>query len=86
VTIVGAFNFSLKTVANALHSHNLIKSCWDSKNKCSNGLMVMILANDLYDNKNTNIYNNPLMKDIINYNEIDCKVLFEIHELIRNTL
>jgi hypothetical protein len=86
VTIVGAFNFSLKTVANALHSHNLIKSCWDSKNKCSNGLIVMILANDLYDNKNTNIYNNPLMKDIINYNEIDCKVLFEIHELIRNTL
>lgn len=86
VTIVGAFNFSLKTVANALYSHNLIKSCWDSKNKCSNGLMVMILANELYDNKNTNIYNNPLMKDIINYNEIDCKVLFEIHELIRNTL
>jgi hypothetical protein len=86
ITILGAFNFSLKTVANALHSHNLIKSCWDTKNKCSNGLMVMILANELYDNKNTDIYNNPLMKDIINYNEIDCKVLFEIHELIRNTL
>jgi len=86
VTIVGAFNFSLKTVANALYSHNLIKSCWDNKNKCSNGLMVMILANELYDNKNTDIYNNSLMKDIINYNEIDCKVLFEIHELIRNTL
>jgi len=86
ITILGAFNFSLKTVANALHAHNLIKSCWDTKNKCSNGLMVMILANELYDNKNTDIYNNPLMKDIINYNEIDCKVLFEIHELIKNTL
>ena len=86
ITILGAFNFSLKTVANALHSHNLIKSCWDTTNKCSNGLMVMILANELYDNKNINIYNNSLMKDIINYNEIDCKVLFEIHELIRNTL
>ena len=88
VVVKGALNFSLKSIAKALYNHNLIKSSWDSTSPCSNGLTAMILANDIYEkvNKNTidNILHDPVMKEIVKYNEIDCKVMWEIHNLLRN--
>lgn len=87
VTVKDAFDFSLKSVAKALNKHNLIKSVWDTSSACSNGLNAMILANNLYDkniiNEKYAINNEPIMKEIIYYNEIDCKVMWEIHKLIR---
>jgi len=45
----------------------------------------MILANKLYEDINIidNICNEPIMKDIVYYNEIDCKVMWEIHNYIK---
>lgn len=82
ITINGALDYSLKTIAKALKKHNLIKSIWDTTSQCSNGLNAMILADNLY-NSNTDVINDPIMKEIIYYNEIDCKVLWEIHELMK---
>ena len=81
ITVNGALNYSLKTIAKALKKNNLIKSTWDETSVCSNGLNAMILANNLYDS-NASI-EDPVMKEIIYYNEIDCKVLWEIHNLIK---
>jgi hypothetical protein len=83
ITIKGALNYSLKTVAKALKKHNLIKSTWDTTSACSNGLNAMILANNLYESTTSNIIDDSIMKEIIYYNEIDCKVLWEIHELMK---
>ena len=84
VTIKGALNFSLKTIAKALNKHELIDSCWDQTSPCSNGLTAMILANKLYESSSQlTIRDEPIMKEIIYYNEIDCKVMWEIHDLIR---
>lgn len=90
ITIKNALNFSLKSIAKALYNHNLIKSSWDTSSPCSNGLNAMILANNIYDKNNTDninneycLKNNPIMKEIIYYNEIDCKVMWEIHNLIK---
>jgi hypothetical protein len=87
VTVKDAFDFSLKSIAKALKNHNLINSVWDTSSTCSNGLNAMILANNLYDkniiNPNYRINNDCIMKEIIYYNEIDCKVMWEIHKLIR---
>ena len=83
ITINGALNYSLKTVAKALKKHKLIDSIWDTTSECSNGLNAMILANNLYDSLTNNIINNSIMKEIIYYNEIDCKVLWEIHKLMK---
>jgi hypothetical protein len=87
ITVKDAFDFSLKSIAKALKNHNLIKSVWDTSSPCSNGLNAMILANNLYDKNITNtnyiINNEDVMKEIIYYNEIDCKVMWEIHKLIR---
>jgi predicted RecB family nuclease len=86
VTVKGSLDFSLKTIAKALHQHKMIKSCWDQTSPCSNGLSAMILANNLYQQNLGTLDSEPIMKEIINYNEIDCKVLYEIHELIINKL
>jgi hypothetical protein len=84
VIIKDALDFSLKTIAKALHKYKLINSCWDLTSPCSNGLTAMILANKIYENKsNSKIIEEPIMKEIIYYNEIDCKVLWEIHEMIK---
>ena len=83
VTVRGALDFSLKTIAKALNKHQLINSVWDTSSPCSNGLNAMILANNLYEKNPVDIDQEPIMKEIIYYNEIDCKVMWEIHELIR---
>lgn len=83
VTVHGALDFSLKTIAKALNKHQLIESVWDTSSPCSNGLNAMILANNLYEKNPTDIDQEPIMKEIIYYNEIDCKVMWEIHNLIR---
>lgn len=85
IVIKGAFNFSLKTIAKIMYKNNFIKSNWDNNNVCANGLSALILANKLYE-QNNNINNNLIMKDIIKYNEIDCKVLWEIHNYLINNL
>ncbi len=83
VTVHGALDFSLKTIAKALNKHQLIDSVWDTSSPCSNGLNAMILANNLYEKNLVDIDQEPIMKEIIYYNEIDCKVMWEIHNLIR---
>ena len=83
VTVHGALDFSLKTIAKALNKHELIDSVWDTSSPCSNGLNAMILANNLYERTSHDIDQEPIMKEIIYYNEIDCKVMWEIHNLIR---
>ena len=83
IIINGIFNFGLKSIGSALYKHNLIQTTW---NKNDNGLETMINFKEKCKNHNKNI---PLkryieIQDIIDYNHIDCKVLYEIIELLRN--
>ena len=83
IFIKGALNYSLKTIAKTLYEHNLIDTTWNNKSPCSNGLNAMILAHNIYkENKDVDEFN-LTMKEIIYYNEIDCKVMGEIHHLIK---
>jgi hypothetical protein len=84
IVIKGNLKFGLKGIAKAMHQHNFIETIWDSDNPCSNGLTAMILAWKVYKkNKMKNIHNNPIIQDIIKYNVIDCKVLWEIVNYLR---
>lgn len=81
IVIKGAFNYSLKTIGNAMYKLKLINTFWDSNSNCSNGLDALVQANKIfYSNDNVQSSN---MLDITNYNEIDCKVLCEILEYLR---
>ena len=82
IIVQGVFKFGLKSIGKALYKHGLIKTTWDEND---NGLDAMIQFKELCQNHNRRI---PLkryleIKDIINYNRIDCQVLYEIVELLR---
>lgn len=84
IVVKGALNFSLKTIANAMYKNKLINTCWDKNSICNNGLQAMFLAYNLYKNNQYIDENNNIMKDIIKYNIIDCKVMWEILLYLRN--
>lgn len=83
IIVSGALNFSLKTIANALFKNTKIKTSWNTTNQCANGLNAMYLAYQLYSTGQD--IDNKIMKDIIQYNEIDCKVMYEIMSFLRKT-
>tara|TARA_A100001015_G_scaffold318273_1_gene437672 strand:+ start:602 stop:2425 length:1824 start_codon:yes stop_codon:yes gene_type:complete len=84
IVVKGALNFSLKSIAKAMFNNKMINSCWNKESPCSNGLNAMLLAYKLYKHNNTVTCEEPIMKDIIYYNMIDCKVLWEILRYLRN--
>jgi len=83
IVIKGALSYSLKAITKALYNNKLINTIWDGKNQCANGLNAMLLAFDIYSkfkkvtNKITSI------REIEQYNEIDCKCLWEIINYLR---
>lgn len=86
VTFYGSLNFGLKSIAKTMYSNNLIKTIWKNDGVCKNGLDALVLAKDCNDDsikKGIKMKKHPIMKDIINYNEVDCKVLYEIVEYLR---
>jgi hypothetical protein len=81
IVIKGAKSFKLKEIAKAMYNNKLIETSWDENNKCDNGLNAMFLANEIYEKKdNVELTDMP---DIVNYNEVDCKVLYEIITYLR---
>ncbi len=94
VVVKGAMNFSLKEIANALYDLNLIDTSWNvssSNNSnliCQNGQDALYMGIKLYeelDNDEELSDNNLILKEISQYNEVDCKVLYEIITLLRET-
>jgi hypothetical protein len=85
ITIKGALNFKLKTIGKILYKHDMIETCWDIKNECCDGLNAMVLGEILYSKYNNleDIMQDKNMLDIIQYNEMDCRVLCDIHNLIK---
>ncbi len=83
IIVQGVFQFGLKSIGKALYKNKLIKTTWD---EYDNGLDTMIHFKELckYHNKNIPIKRYLEIKKIINYNRVDCQVLYEIVELLRN--
>ena len=77
IVIKDCMNFSLKNVAKAMYKHNMINTNWTSD--ISNGLECAAQAALAY---NDNVVD---FTNIITYNEIDCKVLFEILQYLRKS-
>jgi hypothetical protein len=81
VIVKGALNFSLKTIATKMFNHGMISTCWSQDSICNNGLNAMYLAYTLYQSNNINP---NIMNEIERYNEIDCKVMWDILKYLRN--
>lgn len=83
IIVQGIFKFGLKTIGKALYKNKLIKTTWGEGN--DNGLDAMIQFKEVCKNNTKNI---PIKRyieisNIIEYNRIDCQVLLEIIDLLR---
>ena len=75
IYIKDAFNYSLKSIAPAMYKHGFIKTKWEDDEL--NGLSTMI-AIEYYNKLCNNLNKHKDVKKIIKYNEIDCKVMWEL--------
>lgn len=85
ITVKGSKNFALKSIAKAMYKHGLIKTTW-RENRIGDGEQAMFHAWKIYlqcykDRKNP--CNTEIMKQIIDYNEVDCKTMYEIIDYLR---
>lgn len=86
VVIRGCLGFGLKDVAKALSNLGLIDTIWDDESSCVDGAGAMLSAYKAYkeaNNRGIPAKTIPLIKDIIKYNEVDCKVVGEIMVYLR---
>ena len=86
IVVKGAFNFGLKNISKAMFKYGLIKNYYSSNSKLSNGQGAMIAAWNCHNDalaKGVSMAELPLMKEIIKYNEMDCKLLWEIVGYLR---
>jgi hypothetical protein len=95
ITIKGAFNYSLKTIAKAMHEHGMIDTKWDEiaptadDTTIVNGLSAMVHAVECSKQaveQKIDMCELPIMQKIIAYNEVDCKVMMEILRYLREHL
>lgn len=86
IVVRGCLNYSLKSIAKAMHSHDLIETCWDDNSVCFDGMSAMVSAVEagmIADERGLRMADVPLMKEIEKYNEVDCKVMYEIVDYLR---
>ena len=97
IVIKGAKKFGLKEVAQAMYKHKMIGTKWDDSSVCD-GFQASLEAAKYYkfieryqkmtpqfkrQVHRSYVHHTDTFKDIIKYNEIDCKVLWEIVSYLR---
>ncbi len=84
IAIKGCLNYSLKSIAKQMYRNKWINTTWrESDIKTVDGISAIVNAWKCDKSsrlKRIRMDKLPLMKEIIEYNEIDCKVLYEIIE------
>lgn len=84
VTVRGALGFGLKAVAKAMHAHGLIETQWSEGP--ADGLGAMAGAwwcAAEAGAKGATLPQQPLMQEIAQYNQVDCKAMMEIVRYLR---
>lgn len=86
IVIHGCLSFGLKEVAKAFHHHGLIETLWDTTSFCQNGAAAMVIAdqaNREARRRQIPMTEIPTIAEMMRYNEVDCKVMFEILTYLR---
>ncbi len=84
VVVKGAFGFGLKAIAGSLNKKGLIRTSWDAGPTDGLGAMVGAWwADDEAKSKGIAMNDIPMVQEISQYNEVDCKVMMEIIEYLR---
>ena len=84
VVVRGAMSFGLKAVASAMHGHGLLETKWEEGPTDGLGAMVGAwwCAEEAL-RHGVALGDIPLMREIAQYNEVDCRVMMEIVRYLR---
>lgn len=86
VVVHGALNFKLKSIGKAMHKLGYVETVWGDDGP-SDGLEAMISAIKLYkqnlSDSSFNVIESKVMSDIAKYNEVDCKIIWEVVSHLR---
>lgn len=77
--LYGAFNYSIKTLAKAAKAQGLIESIWTDS---MTGLEASLTATNINKKLELGETLSKYLRDIIVYNELDCKIMYELGVLI----
>jgi hypothetical protein len=80
IVVKGSLTFKLKDIAKAMYNSGLIVTCWKD-GAMSNGLTAMRDAIKYYFSESRD---ETIMNSILEYNLIDCKVIWDIVKCLRN--
>ncbi len=84
VTVKGAFNFSLKSLAKAMHAAGLIETTWGDGPTDGLGAMVGAWWCDAEAARvGGSMRDFELMREIERYNEVDCRAMAELVAWLR---
>lgn len=78
ICVKGAYDFKLKNYAKAMHKNGLIDVEWPEG--INDGINAMNTAYNYYTH---DVGDQAVINDIKNYNEIDCKSMFAIHQYLK---
>jgi len=82
IVVKGSLSFGLKAIVSGMHKNGLIETTYDDQD-CANGIQAMADAIEIY-NSGVNVLKSKKMISVMEYNEVDCKAVFEIIEYLRN--
>ncbi len=87
IAVRGCLNYNLKNISAALYDLGYIQTFWDKSNTCTDGVDAMIQAyiayQDCQKRGNLDINSSFFIRNIREYNEIDCRVLMDILQAFR---
>jgi hypothetical protein len=87
IVVKGCMSFSLKEVAAAMKQHGFIETEWDKTSVCIDGQSAMVAAraaHKLARESETSMRHLPVMKEILQYNRVDFRAMYEILIYLRN--
>ena len=85
VTVTGAFNFGLKSIAKGMHAAGMIETTWTDGPTDGLGAMIGAWWCDAEATRTgVTLPEVELMQEIGRYNEVDCRSMAEILEWLRN--
>ncbi len=85
VVVKGSLSFGLKPIAKAMYSHGLIATSWGDSQVDGLGAMVGAWSCDaeVQERGLSSITDTDLMVEITEYNEVDCRVMWEVLAYLR---
>jgi hypothetical protein len=84
MSVTGAFGYGLKDIAKAMHAMGIIQTAWGDGP--TDGLGAMVAAwrvDEAAEESGGVLLDDPLMREVADYNRVDCQVMAEILEWLR---